>query len=84
MAPPKRPKSLQRGTQKQAAAKQAAQKKLKDRSSRALKFRNEELRTMLDGETSTVYSVRFFSIWSDYHPFNTLLVSVTDDQKLKI
>lgn len=56
MAHAKRPKSHHKGTQKQATAKQAAQKKLKDR--RATKFRNEELRTMLDNETSTVYSVR--------------------------
>jgi hypothetical protein len=47
----------QKGGKKQTAAKQAAtQKKLKDR--RATKFHNEELRTLLNSETSTIYSVR--------------------------
>jgi hypothetical protein len=57
MAHQKHPKSQNKGSKKQSAAKQAAQKKLKDR--RATKFRNEELRMMLDSETSAVYSVCF-------------------------
>ncbi|RDB16928.1 hypothetical protein Hypma_002396 [Hypsizygus marmoreus] len=51
MAHSKRTKSTKTGSQKHTAAKQAAKKKSKG----AVKFRNEELRTMLDSQCSLLY-----------------------------
>ncbi|KAG6829485.1 hypothetical protein H0H92_004366 [Tricholoma furcatifolium] len=53
MAHPKRVKSAGKTSKKHAEAKQAVKKLSKG----AAKFRSEQLRTMLDAQTSTLYSV---------------------------
>ncbi|KAG6819123.1 hypothetical protein H0H93_015164 [Arthromyces matolae] len=54
MAQPKRIKSSGKSSKQHVAAKQAAKKKSKG----AAKYHNEQLRSMLDTQTSTLYSVR--------------------------
>jgi hypothetical protein len=63
MAHPKRSKSTGKASQKHVQAKQAVKKKQKG----AVKFRNEELRTLLDSQASTLYAVR-----SSHTRFRTL------------
>jgi hypothetical protein len=78
MTHPKRPKSQNKGSKGHAVAKQAAQKRLKDH--RATKFRNEDLRTMLNMETSVVYFVRFRYL-SGYVLLSLMLCAFLTDQR---
>ncbi|GLB45056.1 hypothetical protein LshimejAT787_1901340 [Lyophyllum shimeji] len=76
MAHQKRVTGGKKTYQKHAAAKQAVKKKQKG----ATKFHNEQLRTMLDGQASTLYSLNKVSkvVGTNSRPENMPVDSVQD------
>ncbi|KAG6861473.1 hypothetical protein C0995_016252 [Termitomyces sp. Mi166 len=74
MANPKRVKSGGKASKQHKAAKQAVKKKAKG----AAKFHNEQLRTVLDNQTSTLYSMNQLPKNTVESRFDSLVADVQD------